>query len=135
MNFTSLHLGIYNRKKRREYLALIFFSLIYVHWEKKKLSILDNVSFENFLIRRLYVKGPYNPFVSALMRNKITPEPKKKKYIVYIAFLSPQKKRTHSQQASLPSSGTVKLLRNLVSTKGVPSPCQPPWWSAGKVFS
>ena len=39
MNFTSLHLGIYNRKKRREYLALIFFSLIYVHWEKKKLSI------------------------------------------------------------------------------------------------
>lgn len=56
--------------------------------------MLDDVSFENFLIRRLYVKGPYNPFVLALMRNKITPEAKKKKkkYIVHIAFLSPQEK-------------------------------------------
>ena len=35
MTFTSVHLSIYNRKKRREDLALIFFSLIYVHWEKK----------------------------------------------------------------------------------------------------
>ena len=50
---------------------------------KKKLSILDDVSFENFLIRRLYVKGPYNPFVLALMRNKITPEAKKKKFILF----------------------------------------------------
>ena len=44
MTFTSLHLSIYNRKKRREDLALIFFSLIYVHWEKK-LSIFFYVLF------------------------------------------------------------------------------------------
>ena len=38
------------------------------------MSILDDVSFENFLIRHLHVKGPYTPFVLALMRNKIIPE-------------------------------------------------------------
>lgn len=43
----------------------------------KKNSILDDVSFESFLIRRLHVKGPYKPFLLQLMRNKIAPEEKR----------------------------------------------------------
>lgn len=68
---------------------------------KKKLSMLDDVSFENFLIRRLYVKGPYNPFVLALMRNKITPEAKKKK-----------KKKVHCTHCIPQSSRKRELILN-----------------------
>lgn len=48
------------------------------------MSILDDVSFESFLIRRLHVKGPHKPFLLPLMRNKIAPEEKKKKGKLFI---------------------------------------------------
>lgn len=71
---------------------------------KKKLSILDDVSFEKFPIRHLHVKGPYKPFLLALMRNKLAPEAKK----LHCTYCIPQS----SKQENLFSIGMIAKFRH-----------------------